>query len=122
MDVSLRLLYLIFDQLLHWLALLDLTSSSKNIELRADPTPTHSAARSSPGQPGHSHALAPPPGDQEMDLPQTGRSPLNDTITALIEQMTRENQTWEYQRIQAELLKLGDRVGASTVRRILKRY
>ena len=33
MHVSLRLLYLIFDRLLHWLLLLGRTSSSKNIEL-----------------------------------------------------------------------------------------
>jgi putative transposase len=50
----------------------------------------------------------------------SGRPPLDDTIAALIERMASENQTWGYQRIQGELLKLGYRVGASRIRRILK--
>ena len=51
---------------------------------------------------------------------RSGRPPVDPTIAALIERMARENETWGYQRIRGELLKLGYRVGTSTIRRILK--
>jgi putative transposase len=145
--VSLRLLYLIFIRVLGWLWLFGRSSASKNVELlvlhhevavlrRVNPKPRLDWAdravlaaliRLLPGK-LRAHRLVTPGtilrwhrrlmARKGTYPPRAGRPQVSTETVALIEHLAMENR-WGYKRIRGELLKLGHRVGTSTIRRVL---
>jgi len=148
--MTLRLLYLLFCQVMRWLALLARSSAAKDAELLmlrhevavlrrrvarprvdwADRAVLAGLARLLP-RPSWRGLLVQPATllrwhrelvRRRWTYPhRRGRPAIAAEIRALVLRLARENPTWGYRRVHGELCRLGYRIGASTVWTILQR-
>jgi transposase InsO family protein len=143
-SLTYRLLITVFS----WLAMLARSSASKDVELlalrhevavlrranpklswrdravlaaltRLLPTPLRQARIVTPGTllRWHRRLIA----NKWRQPTPPGRPPIPDELVELILRLSRENRRWGV-RIQGELRRLGHRVGASTIRRLLRAH
>jgi Integrase core domain len=147
--MSVALAYRLLVTVLSWFALLARSSSAKDVEIlalrhevavlrRANPRPRMSWADRAvlaalarimpkalragrivtPGTLLRWHRRLVPARWRQLRPP--GRPPVPDELVALIVRLARENTRWGVVRIQGELWRLGHRVAASTIRKILR--
>jgi hypothetical protein len=149
--VRVGLIYRCFAVVLSWLALLARTSSAKDAELlvlrhevavlrRANPKPRlgwpdravlAALARLLPTTVRVSRLVTPETllrwhqrlVARKWTQPHSpGRPPIAGDLVTLIVRLATENKTWSVVRIQGELRRLGHRVAASTIRKILRAH
>ncbi len=148
MAVLVRLIYRSLAALLSWLALLARSSASKNAEIlilrhevavlrrgnprpRIDWTDLAALARILP-EALRAHRIVTPGTllrwhrrmvTRKWTQPKApGRPPLAGELAELIVKLARDNPRWGVVRVQGELRRLGHRIGAGTIRKILRSH